>query len=117
MMERQASGRERADHECPGECPQLVRVPEPGNGRPAGEQMPTARQRGHGRYFSLELPAGLDGRRRRIRRGGFPIRKAAEKALARLRMPADPEALMTTAEWLDRWLAESTSPRPSTIRG
>jgi hypothetical protein len=36
-------------------------------------------------YLRLELPSGLDGRRRRIRRGGFATRKAAVEALARLR--------------------------------
>jgi integrase len=84
-----------------------------------GSGCPRRGRRGHGSwYLSLELPAGLDGRRRRIRRGGFPTRKAAEKALARLRMPADPAALVTTGEWLDRWLAERTGgPRASTIRG
>jgi integrase len=73
---------------------------------------------GHGSwYLSLELPAGLDGRRRRIRRGGFPARTAAAKALARLRMPADPESVLTTGEWLERWLDQRTGPRESTIRG
>ena len=94
-----------------------MRVPGPGDRR-LGSRCPRRGQRGHGSwYLSLELPAGLDGRRRRIRRGGFPTRKAAEKALARLRMPADPAALVTTGEWLDRWLAERTGPRASTIRG
>ena len=37
--------------------------------------------------------------------------------MARLRMPAGPPALVTTGEWLDRWLAERTGPRASTIRG
>lgn len=37
----------------------------------------------------------------------------AEKALARLRMPADPEALVTTGEWLE----QRSGPRASTIRG
>jgi integrase len=32
-------------------------------------------------------------------------------------MPADPAALVTTGEWLDRWLGERTGPRASTIRG
>jgi integrase len=73
---------------------------------------------GHGSwYLSLELPAGLDGHRRRIRRGGFPTRKAAAKALARLRMPADPESVLTTGEWLERWFEQRTGPRESTIRG
>src|SRR5712691_8628425 len=43
-------------------------------------------------YVRLELPAGLDGRRRRIRRGGYPSRKAAAAVLAtlRARRPATP---------------------------
>jgi integrase len=32
-------------------------------------------------------------------------------------MPADPAAQVTTGQWLDRWLEERTSPRPSTTRG
>ena len=32
-------------------------------------------------------------------------------------MPADPEAALTTGEWLDRWLQQRTGPRESTIRG
>jgi integrase len=83
-----------------------------------GTRCPQRGHRGHGSwYLSLELPAGPDGTRRRIRRGGFPTRKAAEKALARLRMPADPQALVTTGQWLDRWLEQRTGPRASTIRG
>jgi integrase len=83
-----------------------------------GSRCPRRGQRGHGSwYLSLELPAGSDGHRRRIRRGGFPTRKAAAKALARLRMPADPAGLVTTGDWLDRWLGERTGSRESTIRG
>src|SRR6266700_1904500 len=91
---------------------------DPATGNRLGSRCPWRGQRGHGSwYLSLELPAGPDGRHRRIRRGGFPTRKAAEKALARLRIPADPEALVTTGQWLDRWLEERTGPRSSTIRG
>jgi hypothetical protein len=83
-----------------------------------GSRCPQRGKPGHGSwYLSLELPAGPDGHRRRIRRGGFPTRKAAQQALARLRMPADPEAALTTGQWLDRWLAQRTGPRESTIRG
>ncbi len=32
-------------------------------------------------------------------------------------MPADPEAVLTTGEWLERWLEQRTGPRESTIRG
>jgi hypothetical protein len=38
-------------------------------------------------YLRLELPVGVDGRRRRIRRGGYPTRRAALEALRRLRAP------------------------------
>lgn len=83
-----------------------------------GSRCPQRGQRGHGSwYLSLELPAGADGHRHRIRCGGFPTRKAAAKALARLRMPTDPAGLVTTGDWLDRWLGERRGPRESTIRG
>lgn len=104
-------------HACAGECLQPVRVPRPGDGR-AASRCPQRGKPGHGSwYLSLELPSGMDGHRRRIRRGGFPTRKKAEKALSRLLMPDDPEELMTTGQWLDRWLGYRTGPRESTIRG
>jgi Arm DNA-binding domain len=78
------------------ECLQLVRVPRPGDERAAGKPLPAGRK------------AGLDGHRRRIRRGGFRTRKAAEKALARLRMPADPESVLTTREWPEQWREQRT---------
>jgi len=91
---------------------------DPSTGGRLGSRCPQRGKPGHGSwYLSLELPAGLDGHRRRIRHGGFPTRKAAQQALARLRMPADPEAALTTGEWLDRWLQQRTGPCESTIRG
>jgi hypothetical protein len=61
---------------------------EPGSGRRLGARCPQRGQAGHGSwYLSLELPAETGGRRRRIRRGGFPARATAEQALARLRVP------------------------------
>ena len=82
---------------------------EPGSGRRLGAQCPQRGRAGHGSwYLSLELPAGPDGRRRRIRRGGFPTRTVAEQALARLRMPAPGRVgrlPLTVGQWLDRWLA------------
>ncbi|MGH3191902.1 MAG: tyrosine-type recombinase/integrase [Streptosporangiaceae bacterium] len=64
----------------------------------------------------LELPAGLDGRRRRIRRGGYPSRRAAEAVLARLRAPraGDTGARMLT---VGDWLVTKTATAPSTVRG
>ena len=47
----------------------------PGNPPAAGKPLPAARETGPWKwYLSLELPVGLDGRRRRIRRGGFSTR-------------------------------------------
>jgi hypothetical protein len=54
-------------------------------GRRLGARCPQRGSEGHGSwYLSLELPAGPDARRRRIRRGGFPARADAQRALARL---------------------------------
>ena len=48
-----------------------------------GASCPQLAERGHGSwYFSLELPCGRDGRRHRVRRGGFRSRAAAEQARA-----------------------------------
>ncbi|OLT30699.1 hypothetical protein BJF79_38430 [Actinomadura sp. CNU-125] len=68
-------------------------------------------------YLRVELPVGPDGRRRRIRRGGFPTRKAAEEALARLRAPSDSGGeLVTVGEWLSHWLATRNG-AASTVSG
>ena len=62
---------------------------EPGSGRRVGARCPLRGEEGHGSwYLSLEMPAAPDGRRRRIRLGGFPSRDSAETALVRLRMPS-----------------------------
>ena len=55
----------------------------------------------------LELPAGLDGHRRRIRRGGYPSRKAAVAVLARLRAPRTGDTgarMLTVGDWLSEGL-------------
>ena len=61
---------------------------DPVTGRQYGNRCPRLAAGGrHGSwYVRLELSAGLDGRRR-IRRGGYPSRKAALEVLARLRNP------------------------------
>jgi hypothetical protein len=66
----------------------------------------------------LDLPAGHEGRRRRVRRGGYPSRRAAAAVLAALRGPdpAQRGRAVTTGEWLEHWLASRTSPAASTIR-
>jgi integrase len=90
-------------------------------GRRLGSKCPRRGQPGHGSwYVSLELPAGPGGNRRRIRRGGFPDRAAAEAALERLVMPAQAgqaDHLMPVGQWLRYWLDSRAAPRLSTLRG
>jgi integrase len=91
-------------------------------GRQLGGRCPRLDGRGHGSwYLAAELPAGPDGRRRRVRLGGYPTRAAAEAMLARLRAPiGGPRggaASGTTGQWLASWLAARQSLRPSARRG
>jgi hypothetical protein len=67
----------------------------------------------------LELPGGLDGRRRRIRRGGYPSRKAALEVLARLRNPkvGGTGGIITVGDWLAHWLVSRTSRPPPRSAG
>jgi hypothetical protein len=56
-------------------------------GRQLGPRCPRLRKRGHGRwYLAIELSAAPDGRRRRVRLGGYATR-AATAALGRLSTP------------------------------
>ncbi|TDC17253.1 hypothetical protein E1284_09895 [Actinomadura bangladeshensis] len=77
---------------------------DPGGGWALGSRCPRlAAERSHGSwYLRLELGTGTDGRRRRVRRGGFRTRKSAEAALVRLRGSAG--SPLTVAQWLQRWL-------------
>lgn len=90
-------------------------------GRRLGSRCPRRGQRGHGSwYLSLDLPAGTDGGRRRVRRGGYPTRDAARRALAQLVMPGPggrDAAPVTVGQWLERWLGQRAGPRESTRRG
>jgi hypothetical protein len=57
---------------------------------------------------AVELPTGPSGARRRLRRGGYRTRTEAQQALTGLRQPrpTDPRReLLTTGQWLQRWLA------------
>jgi len=94
---------------------------DPVTGRQYGNRCPRLAAGGrHGSwYVRLELAAGLDGRRRRIRRGGYPSRKAALEVLARLRNPevGGSVGILTVGDWLAHWLVSRTSATPSTIRG
>jgi hypothetical protein len=94
---------------------------DPLTGRQLGTGCPELSGARHGSwYVRLELPAGPDGRRRRIRRGGYPSRKAAAAVLAMLHRPrpGDPAIrILTVGDWLAHWLASRTSPAASTMRG
>jgi hypothetical protein len=83
---------------------------DPVTGRQYGRACPRSAAGGrHGSlYVRLELPAGLDGRRRRIRRGGYPSRPAAVAVLARLREQRPGDAgvrFLTVGDWLAHWPA------------
>ena len=65
----------------------------------------------------LELPTGLDGHRRRIRRGGYPSRKAALAVLGRLRSPRPGEGtdgVLTVGDWLVSRTSPAASPSAAT---
>jgi hypothetical protein len=91
------------------------------SGRQLGGPCPRLPRRGHGSwYLAAELPAGSDGRRRRVRLGGYPTRPDAEAMLARLRVPGgsgrSAAVSCTTGRWLARWLAARQSLGPSARR-
>ena len=94
---------------------------DPVTGRQFGRACPRLAAGGrHGSwYVRLELSAGLDGRRRRIRRGGYPSRKAAQDVLGRLRNPkaGGTGRIVTVEDWLSHWLVSRTSTAASTVRG
>jgi hypothetical protein len=60
-------------------------------GRQLGRRCPRLRERGHGSwYLAVEVSAAPDGRRRRVRLGGYATRAAAQEALGRLGKPGGP---------------------------
>jgi site-specific recombinase XerC len=67
----------------------------------------------------VEVSAAPDGRRRRVRLGGYATRAAAQAALGRLGIPGQARgsaAGCTTGQWLAAWLAGRQSLRPLTRR-
>src|SRR6266702_1057210 len=57
-------------------------------GRQLGARCPRRTEPGHGRWYFAVMVAGVDGRRVRVRRGGFATRAAAVGVLAvRARWP------------------------------
>jgi integrase len=85
---------------------------DPNTGKPLGSACPRLRRGGHGSwYFYADLTTKTDGKRRRVRQGGFrtegDARDALDKALkvAATMTSAAGEAL-TVRQWLEYWLAE-----------
>ncbi len=90
---------------------------DPVTGRQFGGSCPRLADGGHGSwYIQLELPAALDGSRRRIRRGGYSSSDTAEAVRASLRAPApgDPHADVLTVGtgWRTGWHPARHRPRP-----
>ncbi|GAA4640770.1 tyrosine-type recombinase/integrase [Actinoallomurus vinaceus] len=91
-----------------------------GRGRRFGNACPELARRGHGSwYYAVDIGPYPGSRRRRVRRGGFASRNAAEDALRQLQKPDPTDAgkPLTTGQWLRIWLAGRISLCPSTLRG
>jgi len=72
-------------------------------------------------YFSLELPKGAGGtRRRRLRRGGYDSREdafaALDEARRQLEHGADPSVRITVGEYLESWIRRRVDLKPTTAR-
>ncbi len=90
------------------------------DGKQLGASCPKLGAKGHGSWtFVTDLPA-VNGKRKQVRRGGFPTKKAAQEALEKLRGRASSgqtiDARQTTGAWLETWLAGKRSLRPTTRR-
>jgi hypothetical protein len=89
------------------------------SGRLLGAGCPTLGQRCHGSWYFDCAVAGLQGRRERIRRGGYPTRReaiAARDSLIHPELDGRSTQGWTVAQWLRYWLISRTSIRPSTLR-
>jgi integrase len=96
---------------------------DPQSGRKLGDRCPRLSNARHGSWsFTVELPPGADGKRRRVRKGGYDTQRAATAArsalVERVRTGARVEpGRRTVGQLLDEWLAGRVGLRPSTARG
>jgi len=71
-------------------------------------------------YYTLELPPGPNGKRKRMRRGGFATRDEAQadrdRAKDKARKGADPSNRLTVGQYLTRWVAQRPDLKPTTRR-
>jgi len=90
---------------------------EPGTRRRLGRRCPRLFERGHGSWYFHRSVTTMFGGRERVRRGGYPTRRAAEVArdelLERSRVDRATQT-WTVARWLRHWLTTRASIRPST---
>jgi hypothetical protein len=92
---------------------------DPRSGRLLGTCCPALAERGHGSWYFDCAVAGLQGRRQRIRRGGYPTRRealAVRDGLLRPGLDGRSNQAWTVTRWLRFWLTSRTSIRPSTLR-
>src|SRR5207249_104988 len=78
-------------------------------GRQLGARCPRRPEPGHGRWYFAVMVPGVDGRRVRVRRGGFATRAQAERACWELLQLPSPKAVArtwTVRRWLEFWLSE-----------
>lgn len=88
-------------------------------GRPLGAACPDMAQDEHGSwYYRLEVAPWPDGRRRQLRRGGFPTAETAHSERDQFGVtgrPGPADATMTVDQWLRLWLATLVHLRGTTL--
>ena len=94
---------------------------DPLTGRKLAGECPQLSNRRHGAwYFVTELPSGVDGNRKQLKRGGFATQAAAEQALEgvrrRLVTGFDVDDKETVEQWLESWLEAKRALRVTTAR-
>ena len=92
---------------------------QPGSRRRRGRSCPRLAERGHGSWYFHCPVTTMFGARERVRRGGYPTRRAAETARDELLERSRAERTTqtwTVARGLRHWLTTKTGIRPSTLR-
>jgi integrase len=87
--------------------------------RQLGARCPLLPDERHGRWYFAVQVSGVDGRRERVRRGGFATRADAERACWELLQLPGPRAVArswTLRRWLEFWLSDIEGRvRPTTL--
>jgi integrase len=89
-------------------------------GRQLANRCPKLGSKGHGTWYFVANLTDVGGRRRQMRRGGFPTKKDAERAAQKVTSRADAGQIVddkeTTGQWLEAWLAGKRSLLATTRR-